>query len=80
MDEIAIFLNGVCIFSFFETSLMVGDRKDFAFFDDAEKILPAFVWDSFSKWHKHSSLDGDNATKSIKHGNYEYLFINWYWD
>lgn len=80
MDEIVIFLKGEAIFSFFETSLMVCGCEDFALFDEAEKILPAFVWDSFLKWHKNSNWDGDNETKSIKHGNYEYRFINWYWD
>lgn len=80
MDEISIFLNGVRIFQFFETPLMVCGGDNFAFFDVAKKILPAFVWDSFLEWRKHSNLDGDNETKSIKHGNYEYLFLNWYWD
>ncbi len=80
MDEILILLNGKRIFKFYESSLMVGGSEDFALLDVAEKILPAFVWDSFIKWHKHSNCDGDNETKSIKHGNFEYRFINWYWD
>lgn len=80
MDEIAIFLNGVCIFSFFETPLMVCGHDNFAFFDKAEKILPAFVWDSFLEWHKHSNWDGTNETKEIKHGIITYRFFNHYWD
>ena len=80
MDEISIFLNDVKIFSFFESPLMVCGCDNFAFFDEAEKILPAFVWVSFLEWHKHSNCDGENETKSIKHGNYEYVFLNWYWD
>lgn len=47
MDEIEIFFNGVYVFSFFETSLMVCGCKEFASLDDAEKILPAFVWNTF---------------------------------
>lgn len=80
MDEISIFLNEAHIFSFFETPLMVCGRTDFALLDVAEKILPSFVWDSFLEWRKHSNVNGDNETKSIKHGNYEYMFLNWYWD
>ena len=43
MDEIEIFLNGVYVFSFFETSLMMcGENvKNSALFDVAEKILPS---------------------------------------
>lgn len=80
MDEIEIFLNGVYVFSFFETSLMVCGRKNFALLDDAEKILPAFVWNTFQEWHKHSNWDGDNGTKEIKHGIITYKFFNHYWD
>lgn len=42
MDEIEIFLNGVYVFSFFETSLMMcGENvKNSALFDVAEKIYP----------------------------------------
>lgn len=82
MDEITIFLNGERVFSFFETSLMmVGDNvKNSALFDVAEKILPTFVWNLFLSWHIHSSWDGDNETKVIKHGIITYKFFNHYWD
>lgn len=80
MDEIKIFLNGVYVFSFFETSLMICGSKNYALLDDAEKILPAFVWESFLKWHKNSSWNGDNETKEIKHGIVTYRFFNHYWD
>lgn len=82
MDEIEIILNGIYVFSFFETSLMMcGENvKNSALFDVAEKILPAFVWKLFLEWHKHSSWDGDNETKEIKHGIITYRFFNHYWD
>lgn len=80
MDEIEIFLNGVYVFSFFETPLMVCCCKNFALLDVAGKILPAFVWDSFLEWHKHSNWDGTNETKEIKHGFITYRFFNHYWD
>lgn len=80
MDEIEIFLNGVYVFSFFESALMVCGCKNFASLDDAEKILPSFVWDSFLEWRKRSNWDGDNETKEIKHGIITYRFFNHYWD
>lgn len=80
MDEIEIFLNGVYVFSFFETSLMVCGCKNCALLDVAEKILPSFVWDSFLEWHKNSNWDGVNETKEIKHGIITYRFFNHYWD
>lgn len=81
MDEIEIFFKGVYIFSFFETSLMIcSNSKNCALLQDAEKILPAFVWNSFLEWHKHSDWDGDNETKEIKHGIITYRFFNHYWD
>lgn len=80
MDEIEIFFNGVYVFSIFETSLMVCGCKNYALLDDAKKILPAFVLSFFSEWHKHSSWDGDNETKEIKHGIITYRFVNHYWD
>ena len=53
MDEIEVFFHGLYVFSFYETSLMMcGDNViNAALFDVAEKILPAFVWDSFLEWH-----------------------------
>lgn len=60
MDEIEIFFNGVYVFSIFETYLMVCNNKNYALLEDAEKILPAFVWKLFLEWHEHSNLDGTN--------------------
>lgn len=36
--------------------------------------------EAFLEWHKHSSWDGDNETKEIKHGIITYRFFNHYWD